>query len=102
MGVVRCRRLIVVLFELGSIVFANYAAFWLRFDGDITPFYFTLFARTLPLVTAVRALVFVSFRLDQGLWRYTSLWDLRKIAVAVAISTVVTYAIVDRTAGAGY
>jgi FlaA1/EpsC-like NDP-sugar epimerase len=65
-----------------------YAAFWLRFDGDIPAEFATLASRTLPLLLLVRVLVFIPFRLFNGLWRYTSLWDLRNIIAGTIASSV--------------
>lgn len=93
MGIVRYRRPIVVLLELTLIVAANYLAFSLRFDGSIPSRYFSLFVHALPLVVIVRMLVFIPFRLYEGLWRYTSLWDFQKVAGAVVSSTAAIYLI---------
>ena len=64
------------------------AAFWLRFDGDIPAETAELASRTLPLLLLVRVLVFIPFRLFDGLWRYTSLWDLRTIIAGTITSSV--------------
>src|SRR3989442_238247 len=99
MSLYRYRRPIVVVFELALVVISNYLAFWLRFDGDIPSEYLALFKQMLPIVLITRAVVFIPFRLYQGLWRYTSLWDLRNIATAVLSSTAGIYIIVNLKPG---
>jgi FlaA1/EpsC-like NDP-sugar epimerase len=85
----RCRRLAVILFEVSLVVLSNYFAFLLRFDGDVDPYYVVIFKNTLPIVVLIRGLMFIPFRLYEGLWRYTSLWDLRNIIAAILSSTLV-------------
>lgn len=89
------RRAVIVVFELALVVLSNYLAFWLRFDGDILRPQFELFKQILPVIVVVRALIFIPFRLYEGLWRYTSLWDLRNIFAAVLSSSAVIYLIVS-------
>jgi FlaA1/EpsC-like NDP-sugar epimerase len=89
----RYRRPIIVLLQMGLIVLANYLAFWLRFDGDIPEGQVDLFIQMLPWLVAVRSLTFIVFRLYEGLWVYTSLWDLRNIAAGIFTSTIIFYAL---------
>ncbi|HZY60279.1 MAG TPA: nucleoside-diphosphate sugar epimerase/dehydratase, partial [Candidatus Binataceae bacterium] len=44
-----------------------------------------------PWICGIQALSFVPFRLYEGLWRYTSLWDLRNIVFAVCFSQPLVY-----------
>lgn len=85
------RRAIVVIIHLLLVAFANYAALWLRFDGAIPSDNWSPWLKALPWVIAIRALIFVPFRLYEGLWRYTSIWDLRNIVFAVTLSSTVAY-----------
>jgi FlaA1/EpsC-like NDP-sugar epimerase len=96
------RRTIIVFFEIGLVLLANYIAFWLRFDGEIPPQYFGLFFRALPIVVAIRALSFIPFKLYEGLWRYTSIWDLRNIGGAILSSTALIFLILNPLLGLGY
>src|SRR5579883_857465 len=100
--VFKYRRPAIVLFELGLLGLANYLAFSLRFGGAIPPDFFSLWLLTLPLVVGVRSLMFIPFRLYQGLWRYTSLWDLGNIAAAVVLSSALIAVIVNPMAALAY
>ena len=41
----------------------------------------------LPWLVAVRAFMFVPFRLYEGVWRYTSLYDLRALVGGIGVSS---------------
>ncbi len=101
------RRLIVFLHDVLAAGLAWIAAFWLRFNFDVPEEYHALMLDLLPWVLAVYTVLFLVLRLYRGLWRYASLPDFQRIAVAVAIGalavpTLVTFIgstlVVPRTA----
>ncbi len=94
------RLTILVLMHAALIVFANQAAFWLRFDGDVPAAQQPYNTSLLPLLVVVRLAVFFPLRLHQGVWRYASIWDLRNIVVGVALSSAVFWAITHGVVGA--
>ena len=98
--VIRFRRDLTIALQLAMVAAANILAFLpalrrrstgvgadvLRADAAVAD------RRSVPLT-------FVPFRLYDGLWRYTSLYDLRGIAGAVATSSVLFYAVVKSPLG---
>ena len=70
------RRVFEVLYDVVIILLSYYAAFLLRFDGQLTQPYYGRFVASLPLVLAVQLTAFLLLGLYRGLWRYTSLQDL--------------------------
>jgi FlaA1/EpsC-like NDP-sugar epimerase/lipopolysaccharide/colanic/teichoic acid biosynthesis glycosyltransferase len=93
--ILRWRRPLVVILDLSLIMLANYLAFWLRFDGDIPVEEEGLFLRMLPWLVVIRGVAFSAFRLNEGLWRYTSIWDFKCIVSGVFTSSVAFYCLVD-------
>lgn len=85
--VLRFRRTLSVAAQLVVVCLANVAAFGLRFDFSIPPWAFDSMWSMLPWLVAIRALVFIPFRVYEGLWRYTSFYDLRRIAIATVVSS---------------
>ncbi|UVT19576.1 MAG: polysaccharide biosynthesis protein [Nitrospira sp.] len=89
--VTRWRRPIIVVLDVALIVLANYLAFVLRYDGGIPASEVDLFEQTVIGLIAIRGVAFALFGLNEGLWRYTSIWDLQYILGGVLTSTVVFY-----------
>jgi FlaA1/EpsC-like NDP-sugar epimerase len=97
----RQRRALVVASHLVAIAVANYLAFQLRFDGAVPPPDAALFRQFVIWVIAIRGVGFALLRLYEGLWRYTSVYDLRRILIGVGASTVALYVLVYGVYGAG-
>jgi FlaA1/EpsC-like NDP-sugar epimerase len=87
------RRLIVFAHDLLAVAAAWLAAFWLRFNFEIPDDYQRLMLEWLPWVVAVYAAVFWPLGLYRGMWRYASLPDLQRIAIAVGIAALAVAAL---------
>lgn len=85
--------------HVGLFVVSNYAAFLLRFDGELPALDWDIFVGTITWLVAVRAVFFLQFRLYEGLWRYTSVWDLRDLLAAVAGSSILAYVLFHSVVG---
>ncbi len=94
------RRTIVIGIHVFGISLASYLAFWLRFDGEIPDREFSLYMETLPWLIGIRCLTFIPFQLYGGLWRYTSIHDLRRIVFGVGVSSILFYSQVHWVMGA--
>jgi UDP-GlcNAc:undecaprenyl-phosphate/decaprenyl-phosphate GlcNAc-1-phosphate transferase len=79
-----------VLSDVALIVLADYAAFLLRFDGELVRPYYGLFVNSLPLVIVLQLGAFLVLGLYDGLWRYTSMSDLSRQLRAVAGAWIVS------------
>src|SRR5213592_314365 len=93
------RRALAIALQVTAIVLANRAAFLLRFDGNVPNWANVAFWQMLPWLVAVRALIFVPFRLYEGCWRYTSAYDLRALVGGVGASSMAFYLVAQSPIG---
>jgi FlaA1/EpsC-like NDP-sugar epimerase len=82
---VNIRLLLAFIHDVAAVAFAWLAAFWLRFNLDITAYYQGVALMRLPPVVVIYAFAFMGLGLYRGLWRFASLPDMRRIAIAVGL-----------------
>lgn len=79
--------------DLAASVFAWYAAFLLRFNFEVPAEQNLLMTSSFLVVLLVQSTSFISFGLYRGSWRFASLIDLKRILLAVLLSSVMLVAI---------
>src|SRR5689334_23086856 len=77
------RVFLVFVHDVTAAAVAWVLAYWLRFNMEITPTYVDFMLETIFWVVPAQALVFWSFGLYRGIWRYASLQDLQRLLRAV-------------------
>ena len=80
------RSALAMLHDILACAAAWLLAYWLRFTPDVPPYYLEQALRTLAWVVPVHAVLFWSFGLYRGIWRFASLPDLRRILIAVGVA----------------
>ncbi|MBL8311143.1 MAG: polysaccharide biosynthesis protein [Burkholderiales bacterium] len=93
------RALLALIFDVVAAGVAWAVLFWARFNFNIDDANFTAgdVVRSLSVVLPVHALVFLVLGLYQGLWRFASMADLRRIgtgAFTAAAATAVLFALI--------
>lgn len=82
------RRVLEVLLDVVLIGLAYYAAYLLRFDGELPAEQLAILIDTMPFVIAVQLACFLLCGLYRGLWRYVSLDDLMTVLRSTALAAV--------------
>jgi UDP-GlcNAc:undecaprenyl-phosphate GlcNAc-1-phosphate transferase len=91
------RRLVESLVDFALITAAFALAYYLRVQGDGTPYQRHVFLVSLAVLLAVRYAAFIPFGLYRGVWRYAGARDAASIVAAVVVSEVVAYLILEAT-----
>lgn len=86
------RRLLEVILDFFLIPFAYYLAFVLRFDFRLDADNMNLYLTSLPLVLTATYGAFFLFGIYRGMWRYTGLEDLLRLAKGVVGGTLLAVA----------
>src|SRR5674476_520754 len=68
-------------------------AFALRFNFKIPPDQLAIFWQTLPWVVVVQSVVFWRVGLYRGVWRFASIHDLKRILIAVGLSSLIAFVV---------
>src|SRR4051812_2672995 len=90
---------LVVASHAALVVLANFLAWSLRFDAAVPPELARTMVRTVPWLLAIRLVTFVPFGLYGGLWRYTGIWDLWRMLLAVFTSSLLLFVFVLQRLG---
>jgi FlaA1/EpsC-like NDP-sugar epimerase len=85
-NLLKYRRFIIVSSQLILVGIAYYASFLLRFDFELSGYYKGVFAKSLPFLILIKAIVFFLLDLYRGWWRYVGMDDLMDILKACAVS----------------
>ncbi len=85
--ILKHRRLVADTAQMALAAWALAAAFLLRFEFTLDPFYQSVLIRSLPLLLLVKFLVFRVFGLRDLTWRYLGFRDLVRIAQANAVAS---------------
>lgn len=87
-GFEQLRRGPIIAIHLLLIVAANVIAWMLHYEGRLGPAETALMYQGLSWLILIRAVTFGPFRLYQGLWRYTGVYDLQALIAGVASSSI--------------
>jgi FlaA1/EpsC-like NDP-sugar epimerase len=88
-GLRKWRTVLVASVYVAVVAISNYLAFWLRFDGAIPAEQVAMWVEMLLPLVALNGIAYFGLGLDRGLWRDTSIWDLRDLVFATAVATVI-------------
>jgi len=91
------RRLVEVLLDFGIVCASFLAAYLLQVEDGGTDVQRAVFLAALPVLLAVRYLLFVLFGIYRRVWRFAAARDLLALGSAVALSAPITVAIVAKT-----
>jgi FlaA1/EpsC-like NDP-sugar epimerase len=88
------KRMLAMAHDLVAVILCWFLAYWLRFNLDLPEAYLPSAYQALCIVLCIHAPAYWLFGLYRGIWRYASLMDLRRIVVAVALSSLAVTAAV--------
>ncbi len=90
----RTNRLLVVCADALAVASSLLLAFLFRFDFSVPAVAWDHFVQFLPLVLALKLILFIPFGLYRGMWRYTGLLDLWRLAQANLVAQLLVVAAV--------
>jgi FlaA1/EpsC-like NDP-sugar epimerase len=99
--IIKYRFVVVTLILLMQAAFANYLAFVIRFEAQLSIPYLNKFLSYLPLLLLIRLVLFLQAGLYKGLWRYSSISDLMKIINSTTAGSIIFFLTVRYLIGDG-
>ena len=88
------RQMMMVILDFGLVSFSYYLAYRLRFDGSDFITFFRVFLKSLPVIIAVKMVVFYVTGIYRGFWQYISTRDVFQYARSSLIATLLSIACV--------
>jgi len=78
-----------LLIDAILITAAYVLAYLLRFEGSIPQYQISNLQKTLPFLIPIKLIVFYFFQLYRGMWRYTSILDIKNVILASTASSII-------------
>ena len=88
MNLLNPRSAAALIHDILAAIAAWYLAYWLRFNTDIPEASLNNMLNAMFWVVPLQTGIFLVAKMYRGIWRYASVPDLQRIAVAVALSTL--------------
>ena len=85
---------LMVLADAALLLLAHFLAYLLRFEFSLVPPFWAQFWAHWPWIILLKSIFFYYFGLYRGMWRYTSLVDLKKVFIAAVASSLIVTAFV--------
>ena len=96
------RRILIWAMQTAVFAASAVAAFLLRFDFSVPPYYLRYLPYALAIWLPVKFVVFYAAKLDRGFWRYVSAIDLIRISIANLTSSVIGFFLIRLLAPPGF
>ncbi|MEA3471192.1 MAG: polysaccharide biosynthesis protein, partial [Thermodesulfobacteriota bacterium] len=89
-NILRNKNFYLIFFMDAVLVTAAYClSYLLRFDGNISASQWISIRETLPYIITIKLICFSLFGLYRGIWRYTSLADIKNVFIAASVSSAI-------------
>lgn len=82
------KQILQIIIDLILIVIAYFSSYLLRYEGVISSDNLSLIAKSLPLILLIKILIFSTFGLYKGEWRYIGIRDMIKILQATFLGSI--------------
>ncbi|MBS7007128.1 polysaccharide biosynthesis protein [Anaerostipes sp.] len=89
------KRFGLFVFDILAVIIAAYAALWIRFNGQIEPYYLGMLSKNIYVILIITMVTFTVMKFYSSLWLYASIYEARNIIIAsVSASALIMIAFV--------
>jgi FlaA1/EpsC-like NDP-sugar epimerase len=78
-----------IFVDAALVTTAYILAYILRFEGSIPQYQISNLQKTLPFLIPIKLIVFYFFQMYKGMWRYTSILDIKNVFLASTASSII-------------